>query len=148
MVPGLLVQDADPSADGEALERLALWIMQRFAPVAAADPPDGIVIDSKGTDHLHGGEAAMLEGLVGRLAMSGILSRAAVADTWGAAHALARYRTDPVTIAPPGHGAAAIASLPLEALRIAPAVAADLRVLGFERVEAARRARSPTRPLG
>jgi protein ImuB len=40
-----------------------------------------------------------------------------------------------VTIAPPGHGAAAIASSPLEALRIAPMVTADLRVLGFERVE-------------
>lgn len=135
MVPGLLVQDADHGADAEALDRLALWIMQRFAPVAAADPADGIVIDSTGSDHLHGGEAAMLEGLVGRLAMSGILSRAAVADTWGAAHALARYRTDPVTISPPGYDAAAIAPLPLEALRIAPNVAADLRVLGFERVE-------------
>jgi protein ImuB len=135
MVPGLLAQDADPSADAEALERLALWIMQRFAPVAAADPADGIVIDSTGADHLHGGEAAMLEGLVGRLAMSGITSRAAIADTWGAAHALSRYRTEQVTVAPPGHGPAAIASLPLEALRIAPAVAADLRMLGFERIE-------------
>jgi protein ImuB len=135
VVPGLLVQDAAPSADAEALERLALWIMQRFAPVAAADPPDGIVIDSTGADHLHGGEAAMLEGLIGRLAMSGITSRAAIADTWGAAHALARFCSKQVTIAPPGHGAAAIASLPLEALRIAPAIAADLRMLGFERVE-------------
>ena len=66
--------------------------------------------------------------------MSGIAARAAVADTWGAAHALARYRLARLTIAPPGHGAAAIASLPLAALRIAPAVAADLRVLGFERI--------------
>ena len=119
MVPDLLVQDAEPVADAEALERLAFGCMQRFAPVVAADPPDGIVIDSTGADHLHGGEAAMLEGLVGRLAMSGVTARAAVADTWGAAHALARYRTDPVTIAPPGHGAAAIASLPLAALRLA-----------------------------
>jgi protein ImuB len=135
MVPGLLVGDAEPGADTEALDRLALWIMRRFAPVAAADPSDGIVIDSTGADHLHGGEASMLEGLVGRLAMSGLASRAAVADTWGVAHALARHRADLVTIAPAGHGAAAIASLPLEALRIAPAIAADLRVLGFERVE-------------
>ena len=134
MVPGLLVQDAEPVADAEALERLALWVMQRFTPVVAADPADGIVLDSTGADHLHGGEGAMLEGLVGRLAMSGVTSRAAVADTWGAAHALARYRQDPVTIAPPGHGASAIVSLPLEALRIAPSVAADLRLLGFERI--------------
>jgi protein ImuB len=108
--------------------------MQRFTPVVAADPADGIVLDSTGADHLLGGEGAMLEGLIGRLAMSGVTSRAAVADTWGAAHALARYRQDPVTIAPPGHGASAIVSLPLEALRIAPSVAADLRLLGFERI--------------
>lgn len=90
LVPGLIIQDADPVADGDALERLALWILQRFAPVVATDPPDGIVIDSTGTDHLHGGEDAMLDALIGRLAMSGVAARAAVADSWGAAYALAR----------------------------------------------------------
>jgi protein ImuB len=43
-----VIQDADPAADAEALERLALWMLQRFAPIVAADPPDGIVIDSTG----------------------------------------------------------------------------------------------------
>ena len=57
LVPGLVVRDADPAADAEALERLALWVLQRYAPIVAADPPDGIVIDSTGADHLHGGEA-------------------------------------------------------------------------------------------
>ena len=51
-----------------ALERLALWLLQRVAPIVSADPPDGIVIDSTGTDHLHGGEAAMLRTLLARLA--------------------------------------------------------------------------------
>src|SRR5690606_25814312 len=87
LVPVLLVQDADPVADAEALDRLALWVLQRFAPVVASDPPDGIVIDSTGADHLHGGEAAMLDALIGRLAMSGVTARAAIADSWGAAHA-------------------------------------------------------------
>ena len=64
LVPGLVIQDADPAADAEALDRLALWMLQRFAPIVAADPPDGIVIDSTGADHLHGGEAAMLATLV------------------------------------------------------------------------------------
>ena len=58
LVQGLTIQDADPAADAEALERLALWMLQRFAPIVAADPPDGIIIDSTGADHLHGGEAA------------------------------------------------------------------------------------------
>ena len=68
LVQGLMIQDADPAADAEALERLALWMLQRFAPIVAADPPDGIVIDSAGADHLHGGEAAMLATLVDKLA--------------------------------------------------------------------------------
>ena len=56
LVPGLVVHDADPEADAEALERLALWALRRYAPIVAADPPDGLVIDTTGADHLHGGE--------------------------------------------------------------------------------------------
>jgi protein ImuB len=134
LVPGLIVQDADPAADAEALERLALWVLQRIAPIVAADLPDGIVIDSTGADHLHGGEEAMIETLIGRLAMSGVTARGAIADIWGAAHALARFGADPHFIAPPGHGAALLNPLPLAALRLPPGMAAELRVLGFESV--------------
>ena len=135
LVAGLVVRDADPVGDSEALERLALWMLQRFSPIVAADQPDGIVIDSSGADHLHGGEAAMLDALIGRLAMSGVEARAAVADTWGAAHALARYAASPTFIAEPEHGAAVIAPLPIAALRLPPAMPAELRVLGLERIK-------------
>ncbi|TPI10296.1 DNA polymerase Y family protein [Mesorhizobium sp. B4-1-3] len=133
LVPSLAIQDADPEADAEALERLAVWML-RFAPIVAPDPPDGIVIDTTGADHLHGGEAAMLEGMVGRLAMSGIIARAAIADSWGAAHALARYGGQLIRIAPAGHGPSIVEPLALEALRIAPSTAAELRRLGFQRI--------------
>lgn len=134
LVAGLAICDADPEGDAEALERLALWILQRFSPVVASDPPDGVVIDSTGSDHLLGGEAAMLDALIGRLAMSGIAARAAVADTWGAAHALARFASGAAVIAEPGHGAPVLAPLPIEALRLPRAMPAELRVLGFETV--------------
>ena len=62
LVPGLTMRDADPAADAKALDRLALWALQHYAPVAAADPPDGLVIDVTGAAHLHGGEDAMLRG--------------------------------------------------------------------------------------
>src|SRR5437016_4868204 len=41
LVTGLVIMDADPAADATALERLALWALQRYAPIAAPDPPDG-----------------------------------------------------------------------------------------------------------
>lgn len=134
LVQGLVVQDHDPAADAQALDRLALWLLQRYAPIVTVDPPSGLVIDSSGVDHLHGGEEAMITGLIDRLAASGVRARAAIADTWGAAHALARYGAKPALIAPPGHGSAVLTGLPLAALRLPTDMIASLHALGFERV--------------
>src|SRR5271163_3776390 len=130
LVQGLVIQDADPTADAEALERLAFWMLQRFAPIVAADPPDGIVIDSTGADHLHGGEAATLAILVEKLAGVGLRARAAIADTWGAAHALARFDSRPGFVSEPGNAEHDIASLSIAALRLASGTVRDLHVLG------------------
>ncbi len=134
LVQGLVIQDAGPAADAEALERLALWMLQRFAPIVAADPPDGIVIDSSGADHLHGGETAMLARLVEKLAGVGLWASAAIADTWGAAHALARSEARPACISTPGDAIADVSPLPIVALRLPPAMVDGLRVLEFDRV--------------
>ena len=119
LVQGLVIQDADPAADAEALDRLAFWMLQRFAPIVTVDPPDGVVIDSTGADHLHGGEAATLAILVEKLASVGLRSRAAIADTWGAAHALARFDPRPGFVSEPGNAAHDVAPLPIVALRLA-----------------------------
>lgn len=132
LVPGLLIEEANLAADAHELERLAIWLHQRVAPIVAPDPPHGIVIDTTGADHLHGGEADMLEAIVGRLAMSGVEARAAIADSWGAAHALARYVSRPTIVTSVGHGAQPLLPLPLECLRLPAQISADLRVLGFE----------------
>jgi protein ImuB len=134
LVQGLVIQDADPSADVEALERLALWMLQRFAPIVAADPPDGIIIDSTGTDHLHGGEAAMLTTLVEKLAGLGFRARTAIADTWGTAHALARFDARRSYVSEPGNAATDVGPLPIAALRLEPELEDSLRVLGFDHV--------------
>lgn len=134
LVSGLVVMDADPAADLEALERLVLWALQRYAPIVAADPPDGLVIDTTGADHLHGGEELMLSGMVNRFFNSGITARAAVADTWGAAHAGARYRAAPTLVVPSGGHVDLLHGLPIAALRLDNAVTDALRVLGFKTI--------------
>ena len=65
LVPGLVTYDADPAADDAALGRLALWVLRHYAPVVAADPPDGIAIDATGAAHLSGGETRMLTDVQG-----------------------------------------------------------------------------------
>nr|WP_158811484.1 DNA polymerase Y family protein [Beijerinckia sp. L45] len=118
LVADLVMMDAEPLADAEALERLAIWALQRYAPIAAADPPDGLVIDTSGADHLHGGEETMLAGMVQRFSSVGIAARVAVADCWGAAHATARHRPGDATIVPCAHGGEVIFDLPIGALRL------------------------------
>lgn len=134
LVQGLTVHDQDAVADTQALDRLALWMLQRYAPIVATDPPDGLVIESTGADHLHGGEEAMLAGLIDRLTASGVQARVAIADTWGAAHALARYAANPTLVTAAGHGSTVLAGLPLAALRLSADMIAALHVLGFERI--------------
>ena len=144
MVPGLTVVPADPVSDVAALGRLAAWCL-RYAPLTAPDPPDGVWIDLTGAAHLHGGERATLADLVARLAARGTMARVAIADTPGAAHALARHAGEAITVIPPSTGVAALADLPIAALRLEPGIVAGLRRLGFEQVGSLTRA--PRAPL-
>jgi protein ImuB len=139
LVPGLLLHDADPAGDAAELQRLAAWCL-RYAPLAAADPPDGLWIDVTGSTHLHGGETRLLRDLLRQLTSQGWAARAAVADTPAAAHAVARFGGGGVVPA----GGDVMADLPIEALRLPADVLADLRLMGFERVGAlAAAARAP-----
>lgn len=134
LAPGLITRDADPQADAEGLEKLALWALQRLSPVVMSDPPDGLVIDTTGADHLHGGEAAMLSAIVQRFAASGVEARAAVADTWGGAHAAARFLSRSILVIPPSTTGTMLRSLPITALRLDPSTIKGLHALGFERI--------------
>ncbi len=143
LVPALMIRNADPLADAAALGRLALWML-RYTPIVASDPPDGVVIDATGAAHLHGGEEAMVRTMVERLAAFGFTARAALADSWDAAHAFARHAARPVAIVPPGESAKAVLNLPIASLRLPRDMVEDLRVLGFERIgELAEKQRAP-----
>lgn len=134
LVAGLAIFDADPDEDAAALDRLARWALQHYAPIVAADPPDGLVIDARGAAHLHGGERAMLNDMIARLAKAGIAGRVAMAGSWGAAHALARHHPAPILTLAPAEGRSAVAGLPVAALRLEPGVVQSLSVLGLNRI--------------
>ena len=144
VVPGLAVADADPEADLRALSDLAAWCLH-LSPLTAPDPPDGIWIDATGCAHLWGGEAAMLGSLARRLAQAGLQVRAAVADTPGAAHAVARHGSSILSVIDPGGQGEALAPLPPRALRIPAEQAATLRRLGITGIGAL--AAAPRGPL-
>jgi protein ImuB len=142
-VPCLHVLDADPEADHAALARLAAWCLKRYSPIIALDPPDGLWIDATGAGHLFGGDRAMLDDLARRLDRSGIAVRAAMADTPGAAHALARHGYQQVAIAD-RQVKEALGVLPIAALRLPDDMVLALRKLGFAQIgDLARTARAP-----
>ncbi|MFZ5962385.1 Y-family DNA polymerase [Thalassococcus sp. BH17M4-6] len=88
--PELQVHYADPAGDRAALDRLVLWA-RRWCPWTVRDCDDGLILDTTGSDHLMGGESAMLVEMETQLAMLGLSAQLAVAPTWGAAWALARF---------------------------------------------------------
>ncbi len=149
MVPGLRVEDADIAGDAAALRRLAGWCL-RFSPLVAPCAPDALWIDITGCAHLHGGEDVLLHRLLERLGEAGVAARVAVADTPGCAHAVARHGLDAVCVVPAGGQAAALAGLPVGALRLEGETVAALQRLGFETVgQLAAAARGPlTRRFG
>ncbi|PSK93227.1 Y-family DNA polymerase [Taibaiella chishuiensis] len=132
VLPGLLVFGDKPGQAEELLTGLALWCL-RFTPVAAIDPPDGLVLDISGCAHLWGGEVAYLKELLHRLRQAGYRARAAIADTIGAAWALARYGQDNPVISP-GTQLEALLALPPAALRLEPLVLERLQKLGLYRI--------------
>lgn len=131
LVQGLVMVDADPCADRAALERITRWALSQYSPIVAVDPPDGIVMDTEGADHLQGGEGPMLSRLVNSFRAKGLPARAVVADSWGAAHALARTIAQETRVVAKGKTAEAVIDLPISSLRLDREIITGLRVLGF-----------------
>ncbi len=89
LCPNLQTAEADPAADARFLQVLARWAL-RYCPWVAHEP-DGLALDITGAAHLHGGEVALLEDMSARLTRAGLSHRLGLADTYGAAWALARF---------------------------------------------------------
>jgi protein ImuB len=132
--PGLAITPAQPAEDARALRRLADWCV-RYSPWTAPDGIDGVKIEITGCAHLWGGEEKLAADLVARLGRQGIACRIAVADTLGAAWALARFAAKGApAILPSAELRDGLAPLPIEALRLDPVTTLGLRRLGLQRV--------------
>jgi protein ImuB len=137
-LPALETREHRPERDSAALVKLAYWCT-RFSPYVAPwpereDHEGGLTFDIEGCAHLYGGESGMLDAMAAAFEKLGLSVRLGLADTIGAAHALAKYGRGTRTIAAPGEQRAAIAGLPVSALRIADTMAASLRHLGLKTV--------------
>ncbi|MFM9841826.1 MAG: Y-family DNA polymerase [Dongiaceae bacterium] len=151
LLPQLQVHPADPAGDGAMLRRLADWAT-RYTPWTAAEMGEeglnagggaGLWLDITGCAHLFGGEAALLSDLLLRLERFGYRARATIADTPGAAWAVARFIDGRPSmtlekilggrgwIVPEDVSRPALDRLPVAALRLPPAMAAELERLGL-----------------
>jgi protein ImuB len=129
---GLQVLDAVPGKEAKLLRQLGLWCI-RYTPLVSLDMPDGLLLDISGCDHLWGGERGYLKEIVLKLRSSGYDARAAIADTAGAAWAVARFgKVRPIVGM--GEQASALLSLPPAALRLDSVVLERLQKLGLRTV--------------
>lgn len=117
LLPALVTQEEEPRADAIVLRRLGDW-GQRYAPVVGIDGTSGLWIDITGAAHLCGDEDALLADLDCRLRTMGFANRLGLAETSGAAWAIARFGKDDDRNIPAGGILRALAPLPLDALRL------------------------------
>ena len=132
IMPQLMVLTYKTDMEEKLLSRLAIWCL-RFTPVAGTDGEDGLLLDISGCPHLWGGERTYRETIIQKLNQIGFTVKAAIADTIGAAWAVARY-SHTGFIVPPGHQIEAIKPLPPAALRLEPLILQRLQKLGFSRI--------------
>lgn len=132
IAPFIIHENDIPELRVKLLTRLAEWCI-RFTPFVAMDPPDGLILDASGCSHLWGGDEAYLQNIRQRLKERGYTIRAGMADTIGAAWAMAHYGKENCIIES-GQQAVALMPLPPGSLRLEQSVDERLQKLGLRQV--------------
>ena len=132
IISNLEVLEDDPGLSSKLLKGLAEWCI-RYTPAVSIDMPDGLILDASGCAHLWGGERLYLADIVIRLKNIGYYVRAAIADTIGAAWAVAHFGKNSPIIER-DQQITAILSLPPEALRTDAETIELLHKLGLKRI--------------
>ena len=131
--PSLRAADDKPGTADKLLLKIAEWCI-RFSPFVSIDPPDGIIIDASGCSHLWGGDESYITTITQRLKKNGYNIKMAIADTIGAAWALARFGNGTFIIKSGQHTNALLA-LPPQALRLDADTIDKLEKLGLRHVK-------------
>lgn len=134
VLPALTAIPHNPAADRQTLESLAAWA-NCLSPAVQPAPPDSLLLDVTGCERLFRGESNLLRLGIDGLSAQGFTTRGAIADTIGAAWAMAHGGDSPAVV-PPGRTAAAIAPLPPWTLRISRRHALTLEAVGVRKIEA------------
>ena len=129
-VPELVALPHDPAADAALLDWLADGC-DRYTPMVMVVPPQALVLDISGCAHLFGGEAALVDDIVTRLARLGLTAWPALAATPDAALMLAQYQAD------------SIDDLPIAALALPEASQLALRRAGLLTIDRVARQHMP-----
>lgn len=90
ILPDLVTYPAHPRAEAAFLAAMRRWA-ERFTPWVGTDGTDGLLLDVTGCAHLFGGEPALVRDVATGCADLGLTLRAGLADTVGAAWALAHH---------------------------------------------------------
>jgi len=131
--PELLTEMADPAREETLLRALRRWA-DKLSPWIALDKPDGLTLDVSGCAHLFGGEAKMAQYALGCFEDMQITANIGVADTKGAAQALARFRAEKIAISISGETSEDLRPLPVEALRLDAKTPTALRRVGLKTI--------------
>lgn len=118
----------EPDEDLRQLTELAVWCEQ-FSPIVGledVEQPSSLLLDVTGLVPIFGSEQCLVELVIKAFDQRGYLVRVGVADTVGAAWALAHYGAGP--------DASDLTGLPIEALRLPDATVATLHQLGIETI--------------
>ena len=137
--PSVVFHPHDIQADRESLEDLAEWCDQ-FSPLVGLesnDFPSTLLLEVAGVASLFGGEDALARRVTLSFQQRGYTVCIAIADTVGAAWALSHFgvrSAECVVRSAEGEGLAALALLPLPALRLPEEVVELLGGLGVDRI--------------
>jgi protein ImuB len=90
LCPNLMTAPHNPMVETAVLNALARWAM-KFTPWITQTTPDALLLDITGCAHLFGGEETLAQTLVNECSDFRLTAKFGLADTAGAAWALARF---------------------------------------------------------